>query len=428
MTTLPALWQTPWIAIPVNHLWQSTGFVLGIWLLTLTLRRWRKLLLPLAAVAVLAALSTLGLLHAQAQATAPPTGIEGTWQGTLPFGRIVWKIKRTDSGELRMTVHFADGNRPFGMPTSSVSFEGGVLKFAAMGADYKVTLSADNRSLSGTWTQGPQSGAVVMERATPATEWALPEPPAPVPPMAADANPSFEVATIKPSKADQNDRLVQAAAKFMEVLELNYGIVGMQGTRFKLDNVSFLRLIANAYAMRQKQIINAPAWLDSEKYDIAAQSDTPGSPSTAQTRTMVQKLLADRLQLKVHREERELPAYVLTPVKNGPMLKKHDPKIPPGWRTFGNSSHSTMTAGNLPLEFLVKFLQGQLDGIVVDQTGLQGKWDFELKWTPDSLSGEGGDEPPLLSALQQQLGLKVVQRKTMVPVLVIDHVERPSEN
>ena len=397
------------------------GFVLGICLLTLALRPCRKLLLPLAAVGVVAVPLTAGLMHApQTQAeSAPKTGIEDTWQGTTHMAvsmdrRVVWKIARTESGGLKVMMYNPDQGGP-GIPASSAGFEGGVLKCAIerLGVRFEGKMSADRRSIAGTWTEGIFSGSLVLERATPDTEWAIPEPLAPTPPMTADADPSFEVATIKPSNRD-----------------LGLSSWGMQGGRLTTVNAPMMRLIEQAYDLQPQQVMNAPPWLTSERYDITAKPDTPGLPSEDQARTMLQKLLADRLRLKVHREQRELSAYAMTVAKGGLKIKNSagDTAGPRGQMSMGGG-HAIVNYRNVALGELAGILQQQLDRPVIDQTGLEGKWDIELKWTPgDSLSGEGGDEPPLLTAIQQQLGLKLVARKALVPVLVIDHVEKPSEN
>src|SRR6185437_13845944 len=133
-------------------------------------------------------------------------GIEGTWQGTLhaPGGhdlRTVLKITKDDKGALHGMFYSIDQSGQ-GIPTSSVSFENDTLKYGIdfISLKYEGKMSADGNSISGTSTQGDHSLPLVFERATPETAWAMPAPPPRIPPMAADANPSFEVATIKPTK------------------------------------------------------------------------------------------------------------------------------------------------------------------------------------------------------------------------------------
>jgi uncharacterized protein (TIGR03435 family) len=390
----------------------------------------RKLLLTLAALLVVAAPVTTGLLHAaqaQAQTAAPKTGIDGTWQGTLHAGpqdlRIVVKLEKTEPGGLKATMYSIDQQVP-PLPASSTGFEGGVLKFAIQMLDgsYEGKMSSDRQSIAGDWQQGPASLPLVLERATPATEWAIPEPPAAIPPMAADAKPGFEFATIKPSKPDQPGK-----------------ILTVRGMRMITMNTTMVDLINFSYGVQNKQLVNAPSWLESDKFDVTAQPDTPGTPNTEQLKVMIQKLLADRLQLKLHREPREMSAYVLTVAKNGPNLKKsEDQSGLPGlmFQQLGVLAVHNATMA----DFTGTMQQMVLDRPVVDQTGLQGKWDFILKWTPDESQFAGlgmkvpapsdaaDAPPPLFTAIQEQIGLKLSVEKAPVPVLVIDHIERPSGN
>jgi uncharacterized protein (TIGR03435 family) len=365
--------------------------------------------------------------HAQAQ-QAQKAGIEGTWQGTLHAPnatlRTVLKITRTPAGALSATFYSIDqGGR--GIPTSSISFDNGVLKYAIQFADltYEGKMSADGNSISGASTQQGSALPLVFERATPETAWTIPEPPPRIPPMAADANPSFEVATIKPSKPDEQGHA------FL-----------VRGGQFTTINTTLNDLIKFAYGVQEKQIIGGPDWLSSQKFDLAGKPDAPGQPSSDQLKTMVQKLLADRFQLKFHRDQKEMSAYVLTVAKSGNKMKKDDgnPNGLPGlfFRQLG-----VLTVQNATMADFTGLMQSAvLDRPVVDQTGLQGKWDFLLKWTPDEsqFAGMGikvppptdaaDAPPPLFTAIQEQIGLKLEAEKAPVEVLVLDHVEQPSAN
>ena len=170
---------------------------------------------------------------------------------------------------------------------------------------------------------------------------------------------------------------------------------------------------------------------------------------------MIQPILAERFQLKVHWATKELPVYALVVAKGGPKLKEAKPgdtypnglKSPDGPRGRGmmRMQWGQLTAQALPVSALVKLLsEQQQDRLIVDQTGLSGVYDFTLKWTPEGpqpamFKGDGGgppqpkttdesSEPSLFTAMQEQLGLKLESRKAPVQVLVIDHVERPSAN
>jgi uncharacterized protein (TIGR03435 family) len=390
----------------------------------------RKLMLGFAALLAVVLPVGFGLIHASAvhaQATAK-TGIDDTWQGTLHAPgkdlRTVLKITKTDAGALKATMYSIDqGGQDIGVTT--VTFDGSVLKYSIEMLDltYEGKMSADGKSITGSSKQGPNALPLVFERATPATEWAIPTPPPKLPPMAANADPAFEVATIKPSKPDEPGKLF-----------------GWRGDRFKGINLTLGDLIGFAYDVQSKQIVGAQDWMDTVKFDIDAQPDTPGSPSRQQLKTMVQKLLADRFQLKFHRDKKELSAYVLSVAKSGPKMKKSDsdPQGLPGlfFRELG-----VLTVRNATMADFSQLMQSAvLDRPVVDQTGLDGKWDFLLKWTPDEsqFSGMGvkvpppsnaaDAPPPLFTAIQEQIGLKLEAAKAPVEVLVLDHVEKPSAN
>jgi uncharacterized protein (TIGR03435 family) len=391
----------------------------------------RKLLLALVATFVIGVPVTVGVLHAagrQAQTAPAETGIIGTWQGTIhtPGGdlRTVVKIDGTSPGALKLTLYSIDqGGQP--IPATTVSFQDGVLKYSIQFIDgsYEGKMSADGKSISGTWKQGPISLPLVLERATPETEWTIPAPPPKLPPMAANADPSFEVATIKPSKPGRPGKLYT-----------------VRGTHFMTVNTTLMDLITVAYDVQQKQVVGGPDWMSSEKFDIDGEPNVPGTPDLNQLKTMVQKLLADRFALKFHRETKSMSAYVLTVAKDGPKLKKSqgDPNGLPSlfFRQLG-----VLTVMNATMTDFARLMQTAVfDRPVVDQTGLEGKWDFTLKWTPDEsqFSGMGmkvpppsdaaDAPPPLFTAIQEQIGLKLEAGKAPVPVLVLEHVEQPSAN
>lgn len=375
------------------------------------------------------AMSVSTLVGAQTQAPSEKGGIVGTWQGTLhaPNGhdlRTVLKITKDDKGALHGMFYSIDQSGQ-GIATSSINFDNGTLKYGIefIGLTYQGRMSADGNSISGTSTQGDHPLPLVLERATPATEWAMPAPPPHIPPMAPDAHPSFEVATIKPTKPGERR---------------TYFI--WRGTDLQVVNFSLESLVEHAYDVQSKQIVGAPDWMSTDKFDIDAKPDTPGTPSVDQIKEMLQKLLADRFALKFHRDQREMGAYVLTVGKDGPKLTKStDSGGLPGL-FFGPIG--TLHVRNAKIEDFTGLMQSAvLDRPVVDRTELKGRWDFTLKWTPDEsqFAGMGvkipppaaddpNPAPPLFTAIQEQLGLKLEAQKTQVPVLVIDHIDHPSPN
>jgi uncharacterized protein (TIGR03435 family) len=389
----------------------------------------RKLMLGFAALLAVALPVGFGLIHASAvhAQTVAKTGIDDTWQGTLHAPqrdlRTVLKITKTDAGVLKATMYSIDQGGQ-GMGATTVTFDNSELKYSIEMLDltYEGKMSADGKSITGSVTQGGKPLPLVFERATPETAWTIPTPPPRLPPMAADANPSFEVATIKPSKPEQPGKLF-----------------GWRGDRFKTINTTLGDLIGFAYDVQSKQVIGGPDWMDTEKFDIDAQPDIPGTPNPRQLKGMLQKLLADRFQLKFHQDKKELSAYVLTVTKSGSKMKKsEDTGGLPGlfFRGLG-----VLTVRNATMQDFSHLMQSAvLDRPVVDQTGLDGRWDFLLKWTPDESqfggmgikvpppSDAADAPPPLFTALQEQLGLKMDAGKVPVEVLALDHVEKPSAN
>lgn len=379
----------------------------------------------------------LGVLicgHTRAQeqpaASAGKTDIVGTWQGTLhaPGGRnlrTVLKITKDDKGALHGMFYSIDQSGQ-GIATSSIAFDNGTLKYGIefISLTYEGKMSADGNSIGGMSKQGDNSLPLVFERATPETEWAMPAPPPRIPPMAADAHPTFEVATIKPTKPDE---------------QRTYLI--WRGNDMQVVNFSLAGLIKFAYDVQDKQIVGAPDWINTEKFDIEAKPDVPGAPNGKQLKEMVQKLLADRFALKFHKDQKEMAAYVLTVGKDGPKMKA-DTGNPNGLPGLFFGPIGTLHVMNATLQNFTNLMQSTvLDRPVVDKTGLNGRWDFTLKWTPDEsqfagmgvkipppAADDANAAPPLFTAIQEQLDLKLEAQKTQVPVLVIDHVDHPSPN
>jgi len=355
----------------------------------------------------------------------------GTWQGTLkvpqaPKGelRVVYKISTTDADSLKAVMYSIDqGGQP--ISASTVTFQGGAVKISipGIGGTYEGKLSADGNTIAGDWTQGPMPLPLNLTRATNQTAWAIPEPPARPKPMAADANPAFEVAVIKPSRPDAQGK----------------GI-GVNGRQITTRNTSVTDLITFAYNLHARQITGGPSWMETEKYDLQAEPDVEGAPNDRQVKMMFQKMLADRFKLTFHRDKKELTVYTLNVAKTGSKLKQSD-SDPNGLPTLGLRGLGRLFTRNASMADFASLMQTTaLDRPVVDQTGLTGKYDFTLDWTPDEsqFGGRGGQAPPpadnaevppdLYTAIQQQLGLKLESTKAPVEVLVIDRVEKPSEN
>jgi uncharacterized protein (TIGR03435 family) len=381
----------------------------------------------LLCIGIMASLHT-SHVGAQAKAENPTQNIADTWQGIIHPGRdlrIVVKISKADDGGYKSVFYVIDQNGDE-HPATKTTLDGSNLKMILpMGGTYEGKLSGDGKTITGTWTMGPPL-PLTLTRATPETEWTIPPPAPKIPPMEANANPSFEVATIKPSAPDQRGK----------------GF-GFQGDHFRTRNTNLNDLIAFAYGLHAKQIVDAPEWFGTDLYDIEAKPDVEGRPNQKQMQTMVQKLLVDRFKLTFHHDTRELSVYVIRVSSGGPKLTKttsaeNDPSA------FFFRALGDLTVRNQSMKDFATWMQsGVMDKPVVDETELKDKYDFQLKWTPDDsqfaqFRGTGAVVPPpsddpkappnLYTAMQEQLGLKMGPAKLPDDVIVIDHVEKPSEN
>ena len=373
-------------------------------------------------------------------APASPHDITDTWQGTLHAGqdlRTIVKITKDEKGGYKGVFYSIDqGGQALNL--DSVTLQGSDVKMVLnlVGGKFEGKLSADGKTISGNWSQGPNPLPLVLTRATPETAWEIPKPQPPPTPMAADADPGFEVATIKPNNS---------GATSMQ------GLV-IRGRNFLTRASSLGDLISFAYQVQAKQIVNAPDWLDKERYDIDALPDKEGVPNPEQVRIMIRKLLADRFGLKFHHDKRDMSAYVMTVAKDGQKLKATQIQGNlPGIGIRPGTGGVTLMIRNGTINDFTGFLQILvLDRPVVDKTGLTGRYDFQVTFTPDDSqfgghppkfpnqanNGGGGAAndtaaaaaPSLYDALQQDDGLKLSAEKTSVDVIAIDHVEKPSAN
>ena len=392
----------------------------------------RKLLLGLAGSIAMAMPVVLGLMHlpdvhAQTAAPKPSKDLTGTWQGTLHAGqdlRTVIKITKGDDGSYKTLFYSIDqGGNPISV--NKTTLDGSTVKFVltAIGGTYEGTMSADGGTITGNWSQGPNPLALVLTRTTPATEWTIPPPPEKIPPMDANADPTFEVATIKPSKPDDQRQAII-----------------VNGRQLHIINQSLERMICFSYGVQTKQIIGLPAWAGTAKFDIDAQPDGQGEPNDKQWKGMIQKMLTDRFQLTLHHDKKELSVYALSVAKSGSKMTKSDgdPNGLPGLFFRGKLGDLGVRNANMS-DFSHLLQEAVLDRPVIDQTGLTGRFDFTLLWTPDDsqFNGMAAHTPPstdsnpppnLYTAIQEQIGLKLDATKAPADVLMIDKVEKPSDN
>jgi uncharacterized protein (TIGR03435 family) len=361
------------------------------------------------------------MLVVSATLAAQAQNMAGNWQGVLQVGkdlRIVVVITTADG--LKATMFSIDQTAQ-GIPATAITMQGTTLRmsYGGIGVTFEGSVSADGNSIVGTFTQGNNPLPMTLTRASVDTAWKLPEPPKP---MATDKPAVFEVATVKPSNP-------AAQGKLMTI----------KGRQVLTINTSLADLISFAYGLHVRQVIGGPSWMESDKYDITGQPEGQGMPNQNQMRDMIRTLLEDRFKLTTHREKRELPAYALVLGPTGPKMTKNDsnPNGLPGllFRGLG-----VLPATNATMADFAGVMQlAVLDRPVLDRTGLQGRWDFTLTWTPDETqfasfgvripaSSDPNAPPVLFTAVQEQLGLKFDSVRAPVEVLVIDRVEKPSEN
>ena len=241
----------------------------------------------------------------------------------------------------------------------------------------------------------------------------------------------FEVASVKPNKSAETGGFIQR----------------MRGGTFNVGNQTMLQLIRFAYGIQGYQLVGAPGWFRTERFDIVAKTSAeippaaPGQPSPEAL--MLRSLLEDRFQLAARRETRQIPIYALVVARSdgrlGPHIRrpandycaqraKEAEKAPPPPMGTGpvcgiRGNSQQLTAGAFPLGGFTNFLASETDRVVIDRTGLTGVWDFELKWSPPNAPSPDPDHPSIFTALEEQLGLRLEPTTGPVEVLVIDRVE-----
>ncbi|HWC99351.1 MAG TPA: TIGR03435 family protein [Candidatus Sulfopaludibacter sp.] len=256
---------------------------------------------------------------------------------------------------------------------------------------------------------------------------------------------AFDAASLKPTP-------VGPPTQYM-------GFMGGPGSgdpgRITSSHTSLKMFIMRAYDVKAYQVVG-PGWLETESYDLVAK--VPAGATNDQVRAMMRNLLAERFKLAQHRDAKEMSVYTLVAGKDGPKLTETSAKVPepdsppaeskgpaigadgfpilrPGVLASGpiilfRNGQARLLANGLTIPRLANSLSQQLDRMVIDETGLTGKYDVTLTWTPD----RGPNLPPptegvdaandIFTAIQRQLGLRLVSKKAPVPVIVVDRMEK----
>jgi uncharacterized protein (TIGR03435 family) len=232
---------------------------------------------------------------------------------------------------------------------------------------------------------------------------------------------AFEVATVKPVDVD---------AKAGRTFRMD----GMH--RWVARNFTLEALIALAYDMNPRTISGGPEWMDSQHFNIEAVTPGDIAPTRQEQMQMLRALLVERFGLKFHRQEKEMPIYALTVTKGGPKLRAAaKPDDQPQIYGVVYPDKIQVPARSVTMDDFVAMLQrATLDRPTVNRTGLAGKYDFDLMWAQDEtqyggqvpVAPDDASNPPLFTALQEQLGLKLEATRGMVAAMVVDGAVKPS--
>jgi uncharacterized protein (TIGR03435 family) len=230
--------------------------------------------------------------------------------------------------------------------------------------------------------------------------------------------------------------------------------VSMNKSQYMATNVSLRSMLESAYGLKtDDQLTGLPGWAETAAFDVEAKADPetataidklPKEERNKVQLQMLQAMLADRFQLKVHHETKVLSLYSLVIAKGGLKMKEADPKDtyangikgPDGASHGGmfSVSNGKMTGQGVGISNLVMNLSRMVQRQVDDKTGLTGKYDFTLSFTPEGMPAESKEAtgvdtaPSIFTALQEELGLRLEATKGPVDTIVVDHVEMPSAN
>jgi uncharacterized protein (TIGR03435 family) len=251
----------------------------------------------------------------------------------------------------------------------------------------------------------------------------------------------FDVVSVKPANPDPRGYTV--------------GCKGGPGTddpvTFRCTNMSFTNLLARAFQVRYDQV-QGPDWLKSQMFEINAR--VPANTNADQFRAMLQSMLIDRFQLKVHREKKEMTVFALVVAKGGPKFKEHADESKTSEGSYGDApapsglsvdkdgypdvgkagmaftrGKGAWAAQKAQIGALAGMITGQVGRTVNDETGLKGEYDFKLHWMSESLARQDENGITIMQALQDQLGLRLESRKGTEEFLVVDHIEKvPTDN
>ncbi len=330
------------------------------------------------------------------------------------------KIFKDESGGLDASLYSIDRSGQ-ALPTTEFLYRGDDVEFAmgSINARFQGKINRKGDAISGRWAQGGEATELTFQRPAASALWEIPAPPERLRPASSHSAGTYEVATVKPAEPYTQGGGMRVAGRSLEAI-----------------NTTVSDLIQFGYELHANQILGGPAWLNKEKYDVTMLFEGQQYPNDPQCKAMVREVLKERFGLQFHHATQQLRAYALVQVKGGPKLTKSegDPNGLPGLYLRGpgifGAHNATMADFTGALQRMV------LDSPVLDKTGISGRWDFGLEWTPDDLqlAGHPGNiptnsgKPDLFTAIKDQLGLKLESTNTAAEALVIESMNRPTEN
>jgi uncharacterized protein (TIGR03435 family) len=361
----------------------------------------------------------LFLLSVLASALAAPLPAQtalGNWQGTLqdnPAPRIILSLSKLPDGSVRALLYKPERWGNSNIPVKSVQIDGPHVKldvgFYEMRFDG--TVAPDGKTLTGTWSEDKKTYPLILRLAALDDLWIKPG--SNVHAMDPHADPSFEVATIKPSAPD---------AKGLRFHRRTHN--------FQAKNATLSDIISLAFDLRERQIENAPEWFKSDHFDIDAIADTPGDPSEEQDSIMLRKLLADRFGLKFHMVKKDFPVLALRADKKPAALQPPSldqlriiTSADPDGTISVMFQHTSMAA---LCETLMGFIPQRQ---VIDETGIAGFYDFTAHLPAGFFEMTDKDEANSLAVdAVKALGFRLEPTHAQLDVMIIDHIDKPSPN
>jgi len=235
----------------------------------------------------------------------------------------------------------------------------------------------------------------------------------------AQTDPIFDISSVKWNKSGSHSTHISSTDAF-----------------YRANNVNLKMLLQNAYNIRPELISGLPSWTDDAHFDIEAKVLDPTTVehlAPVQRAAMIRQLLEDRFHLKAHIEQKTLPVFDLVVAKSGSKLTPSPPDLPKSRGTGVNSHNNELDAHDIAMSAFADVLTHQAERTVIDKTNLTGKFDLTLKFAHEDNSaaphGDPGDDlPSIFTAVEEQLGLKLLPDKGPVDTLVVDQLEQPTEN